>query len=198
MAFGFFYDEEMTQPVGVDNNGTPLFHHNFFNGTAAQNSYLFSWFFGDPNIGQTLKSAIDGGDLVLQVKSSITQRSSSFGGQFLSKNQYISDNGYLYKAIDSGFLPEDTVLMQQVGTVQDANGLQIKCISKVHEPTELSMRLSYSEPWQPELTLGKELSGGAAIQIYFKWDNKVADEHYLPNLPQFALFFKDDYIVTSD
>lgn len=200
MAFGFYFDENMTRPVGINNNGMPLFHHNFYTQNGINNTYQFSWYLGEPETGQIVQSAIDGGDLILRVSDDFSGSIEVWesGSKYVYENDHFQRNGYLYKAINSGYMPDIAELSAQLNSVQYIDNVQIKCLGKMHPASELKMRLSSSSAWADEVNLGKQIQSGAAIQVFFQWQNTVSDEHYRPNIPQFAVNLQDDFIVVSD
>ena len=166
MSFNIYADEFLSKPLNMVAFSTFLDEQQKKQGV---------FYFGSPNDLIELVSKSDNIRIYPVMQLPEIERETEYA---LTKNNDFIQMGYTYRLIQGGITAAEPPVYPLVlgAEIKDGTAL-FKCVSKAHNVKELKLSLSEKQLETAVagagVRLGKELTGGTAIAIYYELTNSV-------------------------
>lgn len=186
MAFNIYADEKMQTLFAAANNGNRLLH---IDSNKAEQIHDFVFYFGNPQSGTKLQAAQNSG--TDQITLSVVNVLPVWGAEKdVIERDVVGMNGFIFMAQNSGKTGKTAPSWLNVAGSNTADAtVTWRCLGKSHAPAEIQLALSKDglANATSSVNLGTTIPSGAAVAVYMRVTNKVADLYTLPAAPQLQL-----------
>ena len=186
MAFNFWVDEQMTTLFGTANGEYRMTNAVF---DQVGQTRDFTMYFGNPKPGTKLEAASNPGadNIILAAETALpTWRADTD----YAADTVIGVDGWLYRCTQAGRSGSATPGWLAVAGSNTADGAAMwRCIGRSHAAGSVKLALSKDglDSAGDSVSLGVSIPAGAAVAVYVRLTNDVADLYDLPTVPQVGI-----------
>lgn len=186
MAFNFWADEQMTTLFGAANGEYRMTNAVF---DQVGQTRDFTVYFGNPKPGTKLEAAANPGtdNIVLSAESALAAWQAD---KDYAADTVIGADGWLYRCTQAGRSGSATPSWLAVAGSNTSDGAAVwRCIGHSHATNSVKLALSKSglDTAGSSVSLGVSIPAGAAVAVYIRLTNDVADLYDLPTVPQVGI-----------
>ena len=181
MAFNFWADEQMTTLFGAANGEFRMANAVF---DQVGQTRDFTVYFGNPKPGTKLEGT---DNIVLSAESALVAWEA---GKDYTADTVIGADGWLYRCTQAGRSGSATPRWLAAVGSNTADGAAVwRCIGRSHTAGGVKLALSKSglDTAGVSVSLGVSIPAGAAVAVYIRLTNDVADLYDLPTVPQVGI-----------